>query len=101
MQVNRLNGEQGTIEPLALLDTFTQYKSIDRTQCKSYEAFMLQFLAWIYDVNVKAVLEQIVQSGAVEQLLSYFKCHLPETQYQAILHATTQYLENQGLKKIA
>ena len=98
IQMNNLEGEQGMIKPVALLDDFTKYKIIDRTRCQSYEAFMLQFLAWIYDVNVKKVLKQIVQSGAVEKLLEYFKNHLPENQYQDILQATNSYLESQELK---
>lgn len=102
-EVNKLNfdvehptAEWGMIDPPELIDVFMSNQAITRGDCRSYEAFMLQYLAWIYDINLKSMVGEAINTGVVNKLLDYFKEQLPGDQYQKINGATTQYLAKQG-----
>lgn len=91
------DGEQNSIQPPELLTEFTEGHMIDRKKCRSYEAYMLQFLAWMFDLNLKDSLHAVVQSGAVGKLLHYFERQLPGTEFQVIRQKTENYLRSHGV----
>lgn len=95
-QVNNLIGETGKIEPEELTKTFSEFYTIDRSKCKSYEAFMLQYLAWIFDLNLKTSLKEAVDCGAIPKILNYFKKSLSPEQYNGIYKTTENYLNKAG-----
>lgn len=96
VEVNNVEGEKGTIDPPDLLQTFARREMIDRSKCRSYEAFMLQYLAWIFDFNLKISLEQTLQIGAVNKILYYFKQQLPNEQYTIIEQTVSDYFKDSG-----
>jgi len=106
IKANGLGGEKFAIEPSRLLDEFANQRPISRDQCDSYEAYMLQFLSWIFDVNFVEVLGKIAnqaqlglhQPAPIESLLRYFGRQLPYQDYLKISDKTKQYLE--GLASI-
>ncbi|MBT4850024.1 HD domain-containing protein [Candidatus Parcubacteria bacterium] len=97
IEVNGLEGEKGIIDPPELLESFAKGEMIDRSKCKSYESFMLQYLAWTFDFNLKVSLEQVVKVGAIENILGYFKSQLPDDQYQVIKKTIDEHLEKVNL----
>ncbi len=92
MEIHHLR-ELGRIEPIEFLDTFQNHRTPDKTQMVSYEAYMLYFLSWIYDVNPPSVLKAIVASGAIELLLEYFRQQLPQEIADQIESSVTTYLD--------
>jgi hypothetical protein len=93
---NGLCGEQHQISPVELIDVFEAHQLIDRSKCVSYESWLLQFAAWLFDVNMTAVLEEIARIGAVAELLTYFQSHLPGNQYRRVRTTLVGYLEANG-----
>lgn len=93
-----LTAEHGTIDPIDLLEVFSKYGVIDRSKCRFYEAYMLQYTAWIFDVNLRLIEEEIIGTGAINKLLGYFQKQLPLDQYQTIFQTIEDYLQKQGLK---
>ena len=89
-------GEMGRIEPVSQLRQFLAGGTLLRAECRSYEAYMLQYLAWIYDVNFGHTLNEIVRTGAVDNLLAYFYQQLPVNDAQAIRRKTVEYLHTRG-----
>jgi len=84
-------GEVGSIEAARYLVEFQDFQTLDRTELLTYEAYMLQYLAWIFDLNLRASVEAVVKCGAVHSLLIYFKDQVPD-HYWAILSTTETYL---------
>lgn len=102
-EVNKLNfdpehptAEWGVIDPPELIDTFISNQVIARGTCRSYEAYMLQYLAWIFDINLKAMVGEAINTGVVSKILKYFEKQLPEDQYSRIKQSTSEYLAKQG-----
>ncbi len=85
--------EEKTVNPDFFLKMLAQHVTPPRNSIVSYEAYMVYFLGWIFDVSLPEVLRQIVQSGAITKLLDYFKRQLPEEQYESIQLATVSFLE--------
>lgn len=98
-KVNNLLGEQNIINPSAIIETFGEFQAIKRGECVSYEAFMLQYLAWIFDIKLRPVLEEVVRVGAIEKILRYFReQRIPDDQYQRIKETIMNYLARFGLE---
>lgn len=91
-----LKGETGRIDPPEILEGFVSHSSINVKECRSYESYMLQHLAWIFDVTFKATLKEIIATGAIEKHLAYFKERLNEADYSRIEKATLSYLKERG-----
>lgn len=93
--LRRLNpdyrGEAGSIEAARYLTEFQEWRTLDRTELLTYEAYMLQYLAWIFDLNLKVSLEAVVKCGAIHSLLIYFNEQVPD-HYWAITRTTEEYL---------
>jgi hypothetical protein len=92
-------GEMGAIVPVAFLDDFRSRRTPSlkwalQNGAVSYEAYMLYFLSWIFDVNLSIVQQEIVASGAVQQLLGYFCKQLPDTQHAIISKVMEAYLDD-------
>ncbi len=82
--------ETGAIDTLPgnpdVLGEFLSGRTITRAHCASYEAFMLQYLAWLYDFNVVEVREKVIVDGGPGIVLSYLRTRLGSTSdvYKAI-----------------
>lgn len=97
-KLNHLQGELKEINPSTVLETFTRFQPIKREECVSYEAYMLQYLGWLFDIKLKPVLEEVVKIGAIEKILRYFReQNIPDDQYQKIEETVTSYLAKFGL----
>jgi hypothetical protein len=64
--------ELGVISPPYLLwERFLNGKSLDRPRCRGYETYILQLLAWNYDVNTPEMLEIILATGGPKVVYDY------------------------------
>lgn len=54
---------------------------------------MLQYLAWIFDIRLKSVLQEVIRIGVIKKILKYFRGqNIPSDQYQEIKEAIKSYL---------
>lgn len=98
-KLNHLEGEQHLINPPIALETFGKFQTIQRGECLSYEAYMLQYLAWVFDIKLKTVLEEVVKIGAIEKILQYFReQNIPTDQYRKIEETVKTYLLKFNIK---
>jgi hypothetical protein len=69
-----------------VLDEFLEGRLIIRQDCASYEAYMLQLLAWLYDFNVSEIRAIVIATGGPATILMYLQQQLGEhnKQYQKI-----------------
>jgi hypothetical protein len=86
-------GEQKKIKPESLINQFDKQKSLPLFRCRSYEAYMLFALAWIFDLNSSFVLQRIVKRGIIQKYLRYFKKQLPQKQYLRIEQTVKDFLK--------
>ena len=63
--------EKRAIVPESLLSQFAQRQTLKWPECQSYEAYALQFLAWIFDFNNQDILELTMREGGPRTLMSY------------------------------
>lgn len=75
--------EKGFIEP-KLIEAFVTGHLLKRPECSTYEAYMLQLLAWLHDMNTPEIRDQVIREGGPEQILSYLKRQLSSAQYEQI-----------------
>ena len=69
--------EMNIIAPPDLLwDAFLNGRIPDRSRCRSYEAHMLQYLAWVFDVNTPEILHLIVTGGGPKMVYEYLVSQL-------------------------
>lgn len=95
---NNLAEPTGQITP-SVLETFENNEAIDRNGLVSYEDFMLQYLAWIFDINTQAGMQEAIECGFIEKMLQWFKEKVKsEEDYQRIKKATYAFVEKQGAK---
>lgn len=68
------------------VDAFVAGQTIDRSQCMSYEAYMLQLLGWLNDVHNPRIRKLIIIEGGPAIVLTYLKQQLGEesADYQKI-----------------
>jgi len=99
IKVNKLQGEEDKIVPRQVLDLFENYQPIDNDLCKSYESYILKLLAWIYDINLRGALNEILESRVIQDyFFKYFRKQLPPEESERIVKATKDYLASRGLK---
>ncbi len=92
-----LRGETGSIDPEDFLQAFTGRQVLDRKRMRSYEGYMLYLLSWLYDVNLREVLDAIVETGAPSMLVEYFYQQLPSETAALIDRAIGAYLTSRGI----
>lgn len=64
--------ELGVIDPPFLLwYRFLRGKSLLRADCRGYESYMLQLLAWCFDVNTPEMLQVIFDRGGPQTVFRY------------------------------
>jgi len=69
--------ELGLISPpYHLWDPFLHGRLLERAKCRSYEAYMLQLLAWLYDVNTPEMLDIIIERGGPNIVFEYLVTRL-------------------------
>lgn len=68
--------ERGCIDPPQMLDTFLSGNALERRACKSYEAYMLQYLAWMFDIQNAEVLDLCIAQGGPKIVLDYILTQL-------------------------
>lgn len=100
MRVHEFAGELCRIDPEDFLATFGQHQVPNKNRIVSYEAYMLYYLSWIFDVNLRSVLQSIVETGAISMLLAYFYQQLPRDVAAQIEKATREYLAETGLSTV-
>jgi hypothetical protein len=81
---NLIKGEAGAIIPKSLIDDFENKNTLDRNKCESYEAFMLQYLAWIFDINTEPGKKGVVESQFINKVLKYLENQLDSSEYERI-----------------
>lgn len=97
-EVGGFEGEQGRINPPELIDDFKSMRPLDRQQCKSYEAYMLSYLAWIFDLKLRDSLKATVASGMIEKTLRYLRSQLVnKAEYEQIDAMVNEFLVRHGL----
>jgi hypothetical protein len=83
--------ELGQIDPDRMLDLFEQGQPIPRAQCRSFEAYMLQYLRWTRDVVNPEMLAIALREGGPQIVAAYLLTQLKQgapEQYARLL----QYL---------
>lgn len=93
IEIHGYAGEQYRINPPTFLDAVSTLQVPPRNEIVSYEAYMLYFSSWVFDVNVVMVLRRIRETGAIDRLLAYFRSHLNDEQYERIHSAFTTFFE--------
>ncbi len=69
--------ELGLISPsYHLWERFLNGQHVVRKDCRSYEAYMLQLLAWCYDVNTPEMLQVIIDRGGPRTVYEYLVARL-------------------------
>jgi hypothetical protein len=64
--------ELGLISPsYHLWERFLHGQLLERAKCRSYEAYMLQLLAWLFDVNTPEMLEITIKRGGPDIVFEY------------------------------
>jgi len=98
IKVNKLQGEEGKIVPQQALDLFADHQPIDNDLCKSYESYILKLLSWIYDINLRNVLNEVWESRVIQDYyFKYFRQQLPPEDAKRIVSATRKFFESRGL----
>ena len=92
-----INGEKGEIKPNSLIDNFEKQETLDKNKVQSYEGFILQFFAWIFDMNLKVVLEKTCNSNASDKIFRYFENHIPESQLKRIQNTYNSFINKHNL----
>ena len=71
--------EKGRIEPAYMVIQFERRQLLDRSQCQSYEAYMLQYLAWLFDISSPQIVETILRDGGPQIVMDYLRKQLANT----------------------
>lgn len=56
-----------------VLQTFLEGQTVTRAHCASYEAYMLQLLAWLYDFNLAEVRDEVIAQGGPGIVVAYLR----------------------------
>lgn len=93
--------EMGRIDPPEMLDVFERHQLLQRRQCRSYEAYMLQFLAWTFDIVHPEILKRTLASGGPIVVRDYIDRRLADEPEQRIRFRTALRNWRRGLMAIA
>lgn len=93
--------EMGRIDPPEMLEIFERHELLPRVKCRSYEAYMLQFLAWTFDIVHPEILKRTLKSGGPLVVRDYIDRRLADNpaQRQRLRDALTNWRD--GLMAIA
>lgn len=75
--------ELGRIDPEDALDSFCNGQAIDRSQSRSYERYMLQYLAWAFNIVQPEMLELALHEGGPQIVATYLLAQLEASPDQA------------------
>lgn len=89
--------ERRAILPASMINVFVAWQTLIREDCQSYEAYMLQLLAWVFDVANPEILALIVNEGGPGVVLKYLEAQLPPEEYRPIEQTYKEFLKNKGL----
>jgi hypothetical protein len=70
--------EMWQIVPVCLLDLFEQGQPIPRAECRSYEAYMLQYLRWVFNIVHPEMLAITLSEGEPQMVVRYLLSHLKQ-----------------------
>jgi|GEM_PF-4552478 len=96
-------GETGAIKPANILEEFQKLGYIDKKHVvdnnASYEAIILLYLAWIFDVNYRETLEVLINLKIPDKFFKYFKKQLGQesSQFQIINNTFKKFLKHSHL----
>lgn len=92
-------GETNSIEPKSLINDFQRRESLNRGKCESYEAYMLQYLSWVFDVSNPNILREILDEGGPKIVLDYLEKQLdPDSDsFKRIKKAYEEFIKTIGL----
>ncbi len=76
--------EMGKIEPIEMLDIFERHELLPRVKCRSYEAYMLQYLAWTFDIVHPEILKRAVAAGGPIIVRDYIDRRLADNPEQRL-----------------
>ena len=83
--------------PTPVIDRFCQQEVLVHQDCTTYEAYMLYFLSWIFDLNLTSVLQRVVDSYAIYILLNWFAIRLERSQADEIQRTVVAYFKSTGV----
>ena len=75
--------ELGRIDPEDALDSFCNGQAIDRSKSRSYERYMLQYLAWAFNIVQPEMLELALHEGGPQTVAAYLRKRLEVSPDQA------------------
>ncbi|OGG36730.1 hypothetical protein A2110_00135 [Candidatus Jorgensenbacteria bacterium GWA1_54_12] len=70
------------IDPPAMLNLFEREEVIPRRECRSYETYMLQFLAWVFQITQPEMLDIALSERGPQQVVTYLLDQLCASQEQ-------------------
>lgn len=68
--------ELGQIDPDRMLDLFAQSQPVPRAECRSYEAYMLQYLRWVFNIVHPEMLVITLREGGPQVVANYLLAQL-------------------------
>jgi hypothetical protein len=74
--------EMRCIDPARLLENFARHTLLPRSECRSYEAYMLQFLAWVFDIVHPEILAHVLNGGGPQKVRDYIDRQLEHSPAQ-------------------
>lgn len=63
--------ELGRIKPPKFLDFLIEMKPIPRVECRSYEAYMAQYLCWVFHIVNREILQRTLRAGGPQIVAKY------------------------------
>lgn len=91
-------GEAGVINEEAM-EAFRQWKPVPRELCATYEAYMLQYLSWIFDFSLEAALASTVVRRMAKSVLRYFEQRLSDSsQHAQVFERVIVWFQSHGVK---
>jgi hypothetical protein len=93
--------EMGRIDPPEMLEIFERHELLPRVKCRSYEAYMLQFLAWTFDIVHPEILKRTLGTGGPIVVRDYIDRRLADEPEQRIRFRTALRNWRRGLMAIA
>ncbi len=88
--------EMRRIDPSELLETFARREALERQRCRSYETYMLQYLAWVFDTQHPELLRLTLEEGGPEIVLAYLGRQLADAEFVRVQRAYRGFLAEQG-----
>lgn len=88
--------ERGAILPASMIDVFAARQLLIRKDCQSYEAYMLQLLAWVFDIYNWEILVLTLHGDGPNVVLRYLEEQLPREEYERIAEVYATFLKGKA-----